>query len=51
MTSAGWHLLEHIVAAISSIVLKDPPSYPTLPPSTPDPKHCSRQQKEIFGVG
>lgn len=43
----GWHLLEHIVAAISTMVL----NLRTPTPSTLDPKHCSWQQKEIFGAG
>lgn len=42
MTGVGWHLLEHIIAVISTIVLKHPPSYPyPLPPLTPSTAHSS----------
>lgn len=45
MTRVGWHLLEHIVAAISTIMLKDPPSYPyPLPLLTASTAHRSRRR-------
>lgn len=48
MTSVGWHLLEHFVAAISSIVLKDPSAYPyPLPPLTPSTAHSRRRSLEM----
>lgn len=43
--NVGRHLLEHVVAAISSISSKDPPSYPyPVPPLTPSTAHGSRRR-------